>query len=132
MAKTYLEVSEVESLEKAASNLRDKLFIRLIFRLGCRVSEALAYVSNAALAVPLSSEWADIYQYLLTRVMGDKVPKELRKESLDEWGMHLLVELKQWIWKRKTKARDERARQERAKARAETEARAPKQLRLGL
>jgi len=44
-------------------------------------AEALAYVSNASLSVPLSSEWVEIYQYLLTRVMGDKVPDELRKVS---------------------------------------------------
>ena len=40
--KAYLEPSEVESLEKCASNLRDRLLIRLLFHLGCRVSEALA------------------------------------------------------------------------------------------
>ena len=40
--KAYLEPSEVESLEKRASNLRDRLLIRLLFHLGCRVSEALA------------------------------------------------------------------------------------------
>ena len=42
MAKTYLEVSEVELLEKQAGNLRDRLLVRLLFHLGCRVSEALA------------------------------------------------------------------------------------------
>lgn len=40
--KTYLEINEIEQLEKAASNLRDKLLIRLLFHLGCRISEALA------------------------------------------------------------------------------------------
>jgi len=40
--KTYLETEEVELLEKAATNLRDRLLVRLLFRLGCRVSEALA------------------------------------------------------------------------------------------
>ena len=40
--KTYLEPEEVELLEKAATNLRDRLLIRLLFRLGCRVSEALS------------------------------------------------------------------------------------------
>ena len=39
--KPYLEANEIQSLEKAASYLRDKLLIRLLFRLGCRVSEAL-------------------------------------------------------------------------------------------
>ena len=47
MAKTYLEADEVKKpeevsqMEKAASNLRDKLLIRVLFHLGCRISEAL-------------------------------------------------------------------------------------------
>lgn len=39
--KTYLESGEVNLLEYAATNLRDKLLVRLLFHLGCRVSEAL-------------------------------------------------------------------------------------------
>ena len=40
--KTYLEPDEVEMMENSTTNLRDRLLIRLLFRLGCRVSEALA------------------------------------------------------------------------------------------
>jgi len=40
--KTYLEINEIEQLEKAASNLRDKLLIRVLFHLGCRITEALS------------------------------------------------------------------------------------------
>lgn len=40
--KTYLEPDEVKRLEEAATCFRDKLLIRLLFRLGCRISEALA------------------------------------------------------------------------------------------
>jgi len=40
--KAYPEPSEAESLEEHADNLRDKLLNRVLFRLGCRVSEALA------------------------------------------------------------------------------------------
>ena len=40
--KAYLEPDEVAMMEKAAGNLRDKLIIRVLFCLGCRVSEALA------------------------------------------------------------------------------------------
>ncbi|MFO7773835.1 MAG: tyrosine-type recombinase/integrase [Dehalococcoidia bacterium] len=40
--KTYLEPSEISLLEKAATNLRDKVLIRVLFHLGCRVSEALS------------------------------------------------------------------------------------------
>ena len=40
--KAYLEIKETETLENAATCLRDKLLIRLLVRLACRVSEALA------------------------------------------------------------------------------------------
>ena len=40
--KVYLEMGETEQLEKAATYLRDKLLMRLLVRLGCRISEALA------------------------------------------------------------------------------------------
>lgn len=39
--KTYLFPEEVALVEEAATNLRDRLLVRLIGRLGCRVSEAL-------------------------------------------------------------------------------------------
>jgi len=42
MSKAYLELYEVEKLEKAARSVRDVLLIRLLFRLGCRISELLA------------------------------------------------------------------------------------------
>jgi integrase/recombinase XerD len=39
--KTYLDPRDVEFLEKCSASARDKLLIRLLFRLGCRVSEVL-------------------------------------------------------------------------------------------
>ncbi len=44
--KAYLEMQEVEQLENTATCMRDKLFIRLLFHLGCRISEALALEVN--------------------------------------------------------------------------------------
>jgi len=44
--KTYLEPHEITLMEKAASNLRDKLLIRMLFHLGCRVTEALGVSEN--------------------------------------------------------------------------------------
>lgn len=41
MPKAYLEIEEVQQLEEAGGYLRDKLLIRLTFRLGCRISETL-------------------------------------------------------------------------------------------
>ena len=40
--KAYLGPEQVERLIAAATNLRDRLLIRFLFRLGCRISEALA------------------------------------------------------------------------------------------
>jgi integrase/recombinase XerD len=40
--KVYLDKKDVDKLEAAASILRDRLFIRLLYRLGCRVSEGIS------------------------------------------------------------------------------------------
>jgi integrase/recombinase XerD len=40
--ETYLNPEEIKLMEEAASCVRDRLLIRILFRLGCRVSEALA------------------------------------------------------------------------------------------
>jgi len=40
--QTYIESEEIDRMEEAATNLRDQLLVRLLFRTGCRVSEALA------------------------------------------------------------------------------------------
>ncbi len=44
--KTYLETEEIALLESEAANLRDKLLIRSLFHLGCRVSEALGLTTD--------------------------------------------------------------------------------------
>ncbi|MDD5038278.1 MAG: tyrosine-type recombinase/integrase [Dehalococcoidales bacterium] len=41
MSKAYLEPAEIEQMEQAAEYLRDRLLIRLLFHLGCRISETL-------------------------------------------------------------------------------------------
>jgi integrase/recombinase XerD len=40
--RAYVESHEVTLMGKAATNLRDRLLIRLLFHLGCRIGEALA------------------------------------------------------------------------------------------
>jgi len=40
--KAYLEPQEVAQMEKVVHNLRDKILIRLLFHLGCRITEALS------------------------------------------------------------------------------------------
>ena len=42
MNKAYLEPNEVDEMEQRATCLRDKLLIRMLFHLACRISEVLA------------------------------------------------------------------------------------------
>jgi len=44
--KAYLDLDEVARLENSPTNLRDRLLIRLLYHLGCRVSEALAITAD--------------------------------------------------------------------------------------
>jgi site-specific recombinase XerD len=39
MTKAYLEIGEVQRLEQSANNVRDRLLIRLLYHLGCLVSD---------------------------------------------------------------------------------------------
>ena len=42
--KTYLETKEVERIEQSAECLWDKFLVRLLSRLGCRISEVLGII----------------------------------------------------------------------------------------
>lgn len=44
--KAYLDPEEIQRMWEATTNLRDRLLIRILFRLGCRVSEALAMTTG--------------------------------------------------------------------------------------
>jgi integrase/recombinase XerD len=46
MTKAYLEPEEIAMMETTAANLRDKLLIRVLFHVGCRISEALSIESK--------------------------------------------------------------------------------------
>jgi integrase/recombinase XerD len=64
MTKTYLEPEEVEKLEETTQYLRDRLLIRLLFHLGCRISEALSLeVQDVNL-----TDWTVMIQHLKTRI----------------------------------------------------------------
>jgi integrase/recombinase XerD len=39
--KAYLDPEEIQNLENAAQFLRDKILIRILFYLGCRIGEAI-------------------------------------------------------------------------------------------
>ena len=68
-------------------------------------AEALAYLSNASLCQPLDYDMTDIYSYLFTKVMGDRAPADLRKESISDYQMSILSRLKSWLWNQRAKHR---------------------------
>jgi hypothetical protein len=83
--------------------------------------EALLYLFPASLSFPLDAEWTDIYLYLSTKVMGDKVPQDIKRESLPDHYLEELRRLKRWIHDKKLAARKERMRQEKKEEREEKE-----------
>jgi len=64
--KAYLEPNDVTLIEETATNLRDRLLIRLLFHLGCRVSEALAITVDD---IDMSGRTVKI-QHLKTRLLA--------------------------------------------------------------
>jgi len=97
-------------------------------------AEACAYLYTASLTNPIGSDWTRIYLYIAGKVVsrnkGTEIPEDIRVDSLNDDEMRSLRELKQWIWDRRAKVRQERRRLEKAQAEVEAEARIPKQLGL--
>ncbi len=104
-------------------HLKDRLPIdRLAHQMRCHKGEAqwdeacdleaLLYMYPRTMASPLSEQWTRIYLYLGTKVMGDKIPQDIKQERLSDYDMAQLRDLKRWIHKRKVKARRERRKGE--------------------
>ncbi len=75
--------------------------------------EALLYMYPLTLAQPISEQWTRIYLYLGTKVMGDRIPQDIKEETLSDYDMVELRQLKRWIQKQKLKARKERKKEPR-------------------
>ncbi len=99
-------------------------------------AEVLAYMYPLALEAPLDRDWTQIYLYIATKVMARhkeaEIPEDIKVESLRDDQMRDLQQLKDWIYQRRLKARQERRRAGKAQARAEAAAKAPVQLGLGV
>ena len=81
--------------------------------------EALLYMYPLTLEHPISEQWTRIYLYLGTQVMGAKFPGDIRQETLSDYDMGELRDLKRWIYRQRVKARKARARGEKAEAKQE-------------
>ena len=85
-------------------------------------AEAACYLFTASLTAPMDSGWTQIYLYVAGGEMKDKMPEDIKVESLTESQWHDLKHLKAWIYEQRVKHRKEKQRGERREAREEAEA----------
>ncbi len=78
--KAYLDKKDIDKLEAATSILRDLLLIRLLFRLGCRISESLGLEEQH---IDFNAGIVTI-QHLKTRIQMDclKCGRQLSRNSV--------------------------------------------------
>lgn len=80
-------------------------------------AEAVAYLYTASLNAPIDRDWTDIYLYITTQVIRRHrkvdVPDDIAVESLSDYQMGKLRHLKGWIFRQRTRARQDRDRAER-------------------
>ena len=69
----------------------------------CTDYDAMIYISTVSLNNPLSYHWGNIYRHLSMKYYGDMDPPDVEKDydrELDGYEKQLLLELKQWIFKK--------------------------------
>ena len=81
-------------------------------------AEATAYLYTASLTAPLSEQWARIYMYVAGRTMAKfnkkaELPEDIKVDSLSDYDMQELNKLKEWLYRQRTRARQEREKAER-------------------
>ena len=80
-------------------------------------AEACAYLYTAGLTAPMDHDWSRIYLYVSTRTYarhkGGEMPEDIRVETLDDYQMGELKRLKDWLYRQRVKARQERGRADR-------------------
>jgi hypothetical protein len=90
-------------------------------------AEVCAYLMTASLAQPIDSDWTQIYLYIANQVYsrhrskesGVQFPEDIQVKSLSDYQMGELRRLRDWIYERRTQAKQERNRAERQKKREE-------------
>jgi hypothetical protein len=86
-------------------------------------AEACAYLNTASLTMPMDSDWNQIYLFVAgktyTRWRKSEMPKDIKIDSLTEQQMADLSRLKEWLYCRRTTARQEFERAERRQQKKE-------------
>jgi len=81
-------------------------------------AEATAYLYTASLNAPLSEQWTRIYIYVASTTMAKfnkeaELPQGIKVESLSDYDMQELNRLKEWLYRQRTRARQESEKEER-------------------
>jgi len=80
-------------------------------------AEACAYLNTASLTMPMDSDWSQIYLYVAGKTYirwgKSEMPDDIRVDSLTDEQMADLKRLKDWLYRRRTTARQELERTER-------------------
>ena len=80
-------------------------------------AEACAYLNTASLTAPMDNDWSQIYLYVAgktySRWQKNKMPDDIRVDSLSNEQMADLNRLKVWLHSRRTTTRQEMERAER-------------------
>jgi len=83
-------------------------------------AEAVAYLMTASLTFPIDRDWAQIYFYVATQTYRrwgkGEMPGDIAVDKLETEQMRDLERLKEWIYRTRVRARQEKDRAERNKA----------------
>ncbi len=90
-------------------------------------AEACAYLYTASLTQSMDHDWAQIYLYIAGKVYeghrskesGATMPDDIRVESLNDEQMRDLNRLKEWLYQKRTTARQDKDRVERRQKKEE-------------
>ena len=107
------------ALERLAENI---VALREGRELTATDAEAACYLFTASLTAPMDSDWTQIYLYVAGGEMKDKMPEDIKVESLTESQWRDLKHLKDWIYQQRVKHRKEKQRGERRQAKEEAKA----------
>jgi hypothetical protein len=76
-------------------------------------TEVLAYMYPRTMESPMSEQWLRIYMYVFNKAMAMKkveVPEDLKSETLSNYDLQQLNDLKRFIYAKRVQHRKEKAR----------------------
>jgi len=86
-------------------------------------AEVCAYLNTASLTAPMDGDWSQIYLYVAGKTYRrwhkSELPEDIRVDSLTAHQLADLDRLRDWLYRRRTTARQEADRTERRQQKGE-------------